>query len=227
MSKLTSEQVCVLIPVYNEAGKIGVVIRRVQEQGFRVLVSDDGSFDETAAIAERLGAKVLRSKKNEGKGASMRKGLEEFLKTDLAAVILMDSDGQHDPADLAAFVGALDTGADLVIGNRMERSEGMSWIRRLINRIMSGVLSALAKQNVPDSQCGYRGLTREAVSGLTLGSDRFEVESEMILEASRRHFKIVSVPIRCIYADETSRIRPAQDTLRFFYYIFRYFKSRT
>ncbi len=227
MLRLTAERVCVLIPAYNEAAKIGAVIRQVQEQGFRVLVSDDGSFDETAVIAESLGANVLRAKKNEGKGASIRKGLREFLKTDLLAVILMDSDGQHDPADLCAFLGALETGADLVIGNRMGRPEGMSRIRRLTNRVMSGVLSRLARQRIPDSQCGYRAMTREAARALALRSDRFEVESEMILEASRLGFKIFSVPVRCIYADETSHIRPAQDTLRFFYFIFRYFKSRT
>ncbi len=227
MPKLMAERVCVLIPAYNEAAKIGAVIRRVQEQGFRVLVSDDGSLDETAVIAERLGANVLRANKNEGKGASMRKGLREFLRTDLLAVILMDSDGQHDPADLRAFLGALETGADLVVGNRMERPEGMSRIRRLTNRVMSGVLSALAKQKVPDSQCGYRAMTREAARKLALHSDRFEVESEMILEASKYGLKILSVPVRCIYADETSRIRPWRDTVRFFYFILRYLKSRT
>ena len=227
MPKLTCDQVCVLIPAYNEATKIGNVIRGIREQGFKVLVSDDGSVDETASIARGLGAQVVRAEKNEGKGASLRKGLREFLKTDLSAIVLMDSDGQHDPADVGRLVDALEKGADLVIGNRMEHPEGMSWIRRLTNRLMSGVLSALAKQNVPDSQCGYRAMTREAARTLALHSDRFEVESEMILEASKRGLKILSVPVRCIYADETSRIRPWRDTVRFFYFILRYLKSQT
>lgn len=215
-----------LIPAYNEAGRIGEVIRRSREQGFKILVSDDGSTDGTAAIAESFGAQVLRADKNEGKGASMRKGLAELLKSDFTAVILMDSDGQHDPADLRAFVGALEAGADLVIGNRMDRPEGMPWIRRVTNRVMSGVLSRLAGQRIPDSQCGYRAMTRETAQVLALRSDRFEVESEMILEASKRNFKILSVPVRCIYADETSRIRPWRDTIRFFCFIFRYLRSR-
>ena len=215
-----------LIPAYNEAVKIGAVIRRAREQGFNVLVSDDGSVDETAAIAENLGAKVVRASKNEGKGASMRKGLAEFLKTDLMAVVFMDSDGQHDPDDLHAFLGALEAGADLVIGNRMERPQDMPWIRRLTNRFMSMVLSGLAGQRIPDRPCGYRAITRETARTLTLRSDRFEVESEMILQVSKRGLKIFSVPVRCIYADETSRIRPWQDTVRFFSFIFRYLRSR-
>lgn len=216
LPKLTPDRVLVLIPAYNEAGKIGTVIGRVKEQRFRVLVSDDGSDDDTAAIAERLGANVLRAKKNEGKGASLRKGLEEFLKTDLAAVILMDSDGQHDPDDLGRFLDVLRSGvADVVIGSRMETPVGMSWIRRLTNRLMSGVLSVLSGQKVSDSQCGYRAMTRRAAQRISIRSDRFEVESEIILEASRHELKIVSIPITCCYGEEQSRIRPLRDTLRF------------
>lgn len=226
LPKLTPDRVLVLIPAYNEAAKIGTVISLVKAQGFPVLVSDDGSVDDTAAISERQGARVVRAEKNEGKGASVRKGLAEFLKSGLEAVVLMDSDGQHDPADLGVFVGALESGADLVLGTRMERPEGMPWLRRVTNRIMSAVLSLFAGQRIPDSQCGYRAMTHDAARQLTLRSDRFEVESEMILEAAKHSLRIVSVPIHCIYADETSRIRPWQDTTRFFSFIFRYLRSR-
>lgn len=189
------------------------------------MVSDDGSTDGTAEVAKALGVKVLRASTNEGKGASLRRGVRHLLSSEFEAIILMDSDGQHHPDDLSAFVGALNAGADLVIGNRMDHPDGMSLIRRFTNRVMSGVLSACAGQRVPDSQCGYRAMTRATARTLSFRSDRFEAESEMILEASRRRLKIASVPVRCIYADEKSRIRPWQDTIRFFYFLIRYLKQ--
>lgn len=222
---MTADKVYVLIPAFNEAHRISAVVRGIQNAGFIPIVSDDGSTDGTAAVAIELGAAVLRSEKNEGKGASVRKGIQHLLRSQFEAVILMDSDGQHHPEDIPKFVRALEAGADLVLGNRMDRPVGMSWIRRLTNRVMSGVLSLLARQEVPDSQCGYRAMTRATAQTLSFRSDRFESESEMILEASRLRMKIVSVPVRCIYGDEESRIRPWHDTVRFFSFLIRYLKQ--
>ena len=221
MASLESHDVIVLIPAYNEAARIAQVVRAVKERGYGALVVDDGSSDPTAAKALAAGALVERRATNGGKGAAIRRGLETFLHLNAKAVILMDSDGQHDPDELPLFLGAL-AGADVVVGNRLDRPDGMSALRCLTNRLMSWTLSRLAGRRIPDTQCGYRALTREAVSRLRLKTDRFEIESEMLLEAAARGLRIVSVPVRSIYAGERSRIRPFGDTLRFFLFLIKY-----
>ena len=115
---------------------------------------------------------------------------------------------------------------DLVIGNRMNNPKGMPFVRRHTNVIMSALISAAAGQKVPDTQCGYRAAKREAIGRLQLESSRFEIESEMILEAARTHSRISSVPVRSVYEGGTSHIHPLRDTVRFFKFLFKYLACR-
>lgn len=219
---LQASDVLVLIPAYNESEKIGSVVRRVIEKGFPALVVDDGSTDGTADELRGLSAQLIVSPVNQGKGASLRKGFESFLRQNLRAVILMDADGQHDPEELGLFLRALgEKGCDFVIGDRLRNPAGMPWIRVVTNRFMSWMISAVAGQKISDSQCGYRAIRREALQKMTLSTARFEIESEMLLQASRLGFKIGSVPVRCIYENEKSRIHPVTDTIRFFKFILK------
>ncbi len=215
--------VCVLIPAYNEEKKIGHVIKAVQQRGFAVIAVDDGSTDKTASAIQNSGAHCVISPVNEGKGAAIRKGFDWVLKSHYQAVIVMDADDQHRPDDLGLFMRALESGgADLVIGNRMHDPKGMSLVRRCTNRVMSWIISSIAGQSIPDTQCGYRALTRRALENMELRTHRFEIESEILLHAGRKGLRIQSVPISSVYQDETSHIRPLRDTLRFFKFIFRF-----
>lgn len=220
--------ILVLIPGYNEEKRIGRVISSVRELGFRVAVVDDGSKDATARVAREAGAEVVSYSPNQGKGYALRTGFGWFLKqSDLSAVVVMDSDGQHEPSDLAFFVEALKQGkADVIVGNRMANPEGMPWLRRVTNKTMSGIISFFAGRQIPDSQCGYRALTREAVSRIKLETNRFEIESEMILEAGRKGLRVSSVPIRSVYRDEVSHINPVKDTARFLRFLVCYLFSK-
>ena len=188
-----------------------------------MLVIDDGSRDGTSSAAQEAGAKVITSLVNRGKGAAIRLGFDWVSKNGFEGVIVMDADGQHDPHELEGFLRALvPTKADLVIGNRMHHPKGMPLIRRVTNHFMSLIVSLFAGRWIPDSQCGYRALTQEALNRMKLKTDRFEIESEMLLEASRRKLKIVSIPVASVYRGETSHIRPVQDTLRFFSFLLRF-----
>ena len=214
----------VLIPAYNAEAEIAEVVKKVRHQNFPVLVVDDGSSDNTAVKVMDLGVPVLVSEKNAGKGAALRNGFEWFLNKDYQAVILMDADGQHDALELDDFLKALnENSADLVIGNRMTEPKGMPWIRRLTNRFLSALLSWFSGWKIPDSQCGYRAIRREALKKMRFTSDHFEIESEMILEAAERGLHIRSVPIRSVYESHSSRIRPLKDTFRFFFFLIRRF----
>ena len=87
---------------------------------------------------------------------------------------------------------------------------------------MSWIVSSLARQPIPDSQCGYRAMRREVLEKIELFTTRFEIESEILLEASRCGYRIGAVPIQCVYAGEKSSIHPLRDTLRFFKFLFSY-----
>lgn len=186
---------------------------------FPVLVVDDGSTDATGDRSRTAGAELLKLRENGGKGAAMRRGFDWFLGRGYKAVVTMDADGQHDPQDLWGFLAALEHGADFVIGNRMGDLRGMSPIRRLTNRFMSGLISRQAGFPIPDTQCGYRAITREALRDMRLTVSRFEIESEMILQAAEMGLNVRSVPVRTIYGTEKSRIRPVRDTIRFFKFL--------
>ncbi|MBI3252884.1 MAG: glycosyltransferase family 2 protein [Candidatus Omnitrophica bacterium] len=220
MAGLTEKDVCVLIPAYNEAENIRRVAKAAEDLGFPVLVVDDASTDGTADRVRDLKAALLISEVNEGKGAALRRGFRWVLERDFKAVILMDADGQHDPEELKNFLLALnESDCDMIIGDRMHRPEKMPAVRRATNLFLSGLISFMARRRVPDSQCGYRALRRAVLERVELSTERFETESEMILEAARRGFRIGSIPIRSVYEGSASQIHPVRDTLRFFRFL--------
>jgi len=216
------KKVCVLIPSYNEAKTIGHLVMELRAKGLPVYVVDDGSSDKTAKMARAEGAVVVKHKKNMGKGASLREGFRHILKRGYEAVIVMDADGQHCVSDIGNFIDRMrQTDADIVIGNRMQDVSSMPLERLHTNRFMSRLISMVAGQHVPDSQSGFRLIKREVLEKIQLKSSNFEIESEMIIKASRAGFKIDSVGIKTIYQGGVSRINPVVDTLRFFRFLIK------
>ncbi len=113
----------------------------------------------------------------------------------------------------------------LILGNRMNDVSSMPRLRRIVNRWMSERISAVCGQEIPDTQCGFRMLHRQLIPELLGGAARFDYETEMLIVASRKGFRIDSVPISTVYSDEVSSIHPIRDTLRFFKLMRRYKKS--
>ncbi|MBI5143833.1 MAG: glycosyltransferase family 2 protein [Candidatus Omnitrophica bacterium] len=207
---------CVLIPSYNEAKTIGGIIKELKRRGLTIYVVDDGSIDDTASIAKAEGAVVVTHEKNKGKGASLREGFLSILESDYDCVLVMDGDNQHALSDIDSFFKKMEeTNADMVIGNRMLDTSSMPHTRLLVNRFMSQVISRIAAQYIPDSQCGFRLIKRSVLQKIRLESSNYEIESEMIVKAAREGFKIESVPTKTVYQDEKSRINPIVDTIRF------------
>lgn len=217
-------KICVLIPSYNCGRTIGSILRDLRSKGLDVVVVDDGSTDDTGRIAKSNGALVLSHNKNMGKGASMREGFKYILKSDYEAVLVMDGDNQHSVEDVDGFMNkARETGADIVIGNRMNDASDMPPVRLWTNRFMSALISRIIGIRVPDSQCGFRMLSRRVLEQIDLESSNYDIESEIIMKASREGFKIESAPIRTVYADEKSSINPVVDGFRFIALLFRVF----
>lgn len=208
---------CVLIPAVDAAETIGALVQRAKAQGLAVVVVDDGSRDRTAAIASAAGALVISHLRNEGKGRALRTGFEHVRRAGYDAVITMDGDGQHDPAELPQLIGAAEhQHAALVLGNRFAGGGAMPLARRLTNRAMSAIISAVIRQRIPDSQCGFRFIRKEVLETVPLRSRLYEIETELLVGAARRRWKIVSMSIRTIYeAGHKSRIQPVRDAARF------------
>ncbi|MCC7517609.1 MAG: glycosyltransferase family 2 protein [Verrucomicrobiae bacterium] len=215
MTELSSTgNAAVAIPARDEAAHLGAIVRGCRALGFEVWVVDDGSDDDTGEIARREGAEVLRHATSLGKGAAIRTALRRFLASKRGALVLMDADGQHDPRFAPEFLRAAAV-ADLVLGNRMGNPGAMPPVRRWTNRAMSLFLSRMCGAAIPDSQCGYRLLSRRFAEAFRPTTSHFELESEMLVQAARFGFKITSVPIPAVYGSSPSHIRPIRDTLRF------------
>lgn len=206
-----------VIPCLNEAARIAEVVRAVRRHVPAVLVIDDGSQDGTREAAERAGAEVLRHEFPRGKGAALQTGWEHARKNGFEWALTLDGDGQHSANDIPAFFAAADeTRAKLVVGNRMEKPDGMPRLRRWVNRWMSRRISRLAGMPLPDSQCGFRLMNLRAWAGMPLDAAHFEIESDVLLNFARRGYPIDFVPIEVIYKSERSKIHPVRDTLRWF-----------
>lgn len=224
---LDRRNVAAVIPAYHEEAHVRGVAERARAQIDHVLVVDDGSTDATAARAREAGAEVIVHPENGGKGEAIKTGLRHWLaRPEVEFILLLDADGQHLPEEIARFfAAAAATEAGLFVGTRMNDLREMPFVRRAVNRYMSHRISRVCGQEVPDTQCGYRMLHRALAPHLLDGTSRFDYETEMLILASRRGFRIASVPISTVYADEKSSIHPVRDTLRFFKLMRRYEKS--
>jgi glycosyltransferase involved in cell wall biosynthesis len=212
--------ICVIIPTYNESKAIASLINQVHKLGLKVIIIDDGSNDDTARIALEAGAEVLRNRANFGKGASLIKGYEFALLQGYESVISMDGDGQHSTDDIEAFIQkAKSSDSGIVTGNRMASTSGMPLIRIATNRFMSWIISLIARQHIPDTQCGFRLLKKEVLQKIDLSTSKYETESEILIKAARLGFKIEFVPVKTIYSGQKSQINPFIDTLRFLRFI--------
>lgn len=204
---------CLIIPAYNESEHIGSVLSRVLSKfgSFfdEIVVVDDGSEDDTSAIAAGYGVVVLRHDRNMGKGMALRTGFSYALERGYELVMTMDGDGQHDPEDIPRFMKRMLRGdVDIVLGARVLDRRRMPIHRRLNNRLVSAVGSWLSGRKVVDFQCGYRLIRAEVLRAVKLETRRYETESELLIKAGRMGFRIASIPIRAIYNGAKSNVRP-------------------
>jgi glycosyltransferase involved in cell wall biosynthesis len=196
-----------VVPAFNEAGRIGAVVRGALVH-LPVLVVDDGSTDATAAEGETAGASLLVQRPNQGKGAALRAGFRWALERGYDAVVTLDGDGQHDPASIPSFLTARTVAGDaLVIGCRDFRQ--MPPARRLANSVGGRAFSWAVGRDIPDNQSGYRLIDRRLMVALLASRETgFAFEVEMITTCIRGGWPMAWVPIRTIYGGEPSHIRP-------------------
>jgi glycosyltransferase involved in cell wall biosynthesis len=194
----------VVIPAYNEATRIAAVIRGAKQYADEVIVVVDGASDGTAGIAAAEGARVIEHAENCGAGAATMTGLLAARRLGFDAAITVDADGQHATADIPRLLEAMkNDNADLVIANRFGRKNSIPRVRRFANYIGNIVTLMATGIYLPDTQCGFKAFSKKALSQIDLKMSGFEFCTEIIREASRWHWKIVSIPSKVVYSEYT------------------------
>ena len=204
-----------LIPAYNAAPFVRDVIRRASAH-VPVIAVNDGSSDATLTELRATNATVIDQQPNKGKGAALQRGFRAALDSGVDAVVQLDADGQHDPDEIPLFVRKFrETRADLIIGER-DYSQ-MPLVRRTSNTIGRRAFSWAIGRYVPDNQSGYRLLSRRLMEAVSVSDERgYEFEMDMIVLCAKRGWRIEGVPIRTIYGEEKSNIKPIQHVVHFF-----------
>jgi glycosyltransferase involved in cell wall biosynthesis len=190
-------RVSFIIPAFNEAATIGEVLDRIADLDLeaQVVVVDDGSTDDTAAIAEARGAEVVRQA-NAGKGAAIRAGAA---RVDGDIVVIQDADMEYDPADVPRLIDPIERGhADVVYGSRLSggRPQRAYLFWHLVgNRFLSLVTGILFNTTLSDMETGYKAFRAEVFRSLRLTEDDFAIEPEITGQVCKRKLRIYELPI--------------------------------
>jgi glycosyltransferase involved in cell wall biosynthesis len=211
-------RVSVVIPCLNEAATIGECVTAaysvMREHGIagEVVVADNGSDDGSGALARAAGAHVVEEPRR-GYGSAYLAG---FAAARGEYIVMIDADLTYDFGEIPRFVHELDTGAELVMGNRMRGVEpgAMSTLSRLGNPVLSGFLNFLFRTPVGDAHCGMRALRRDALPRLALQSTGMEFASEMVIRAARAKLEIRELPISLHPREGESKLSPFRDGWR-------------
>lgn len=198
-------RVFIVVPAYNEAGRLGTVLEDLARTGHQVVVVDDGSSDRTADVAWRHGCYVLRHSFNRGQGAALQTGIAFALREGADVIITFDADGQHQTRDLPALMAPLLTGqCDVVLGNRFLNGESnVPPIRKIVlqlGRLFTWLTSGV---RVGDCHNGYRAFSRKGASILSLKQDRMAHASEIYDQIKDSGLSYVEVPVTIRYTNET------------------------
>ncbi len=214
---LKGKKISVIIPAYNEEDHLPRVLEGIPAFVDEVIVIDDGSLDGTYNVAKAFAEKdtrikAIRLEKNCGKGCGMRAGIRHSTGD---IVVFMDADGQHKPGEIIKLVEPIAKGeADMVIGARRIQEVGKRpWVRRLSNVITTRLIRLKLRTYVYDTQSGFRAYRREFLPEIE--SDRYEVETEMLIKAAKMGARIKEVPVSMIYDPRREGRFSVRDVFRF------------
>ncbi len=222
----------IVLPCLNEEETVGICVTealrilREKEYEGEVIVVDNASDDDSAAVAEKAGAKVIREE-NRGYGNALRRGLKEASGD---VIVLMDADTTYSFDDIPAVISPIIKGEfDMVIGNRFGGMEkgAMSLSHRIGVRFLSAAARLRFGCRVRDFHCGIRAVSGKALTELNLKTCGMEFATEMIGEACVKGLKIGEVPVklkRCDY-DRKTKLRTIRDGFRHLFFIFSFMKG--
>jgi glycosyltransferase involved in cell wall biosynthesis len=215
---MNASDITVVIPAFNEAATIRRVVLEALDQVERVIVVDDGSSDGTSSVLADLNVTVLRHIQNRGKAASLQYGFQHALQLGCKAVITLDGDGQHEPKEIAKLIKkATDNPGYIVIAARLINREATPPLRLFGNKFGDFWVSWACGYPIIDSQSGFRLYPTALLEQTKLADSKersFVFESEILIEAAKKCFYSVRVPIESIYHPDrrASHFRLYRDT---------------
>ena len=197
----------IVIPAFNESQLVAKVLKSLPKRldgvsNIDKILIDDGSTDETAAIASTYKVQIARHVLNRGAGAATKTGLQYARENKYDALITFDADGQHSPEDIPKILHPIITGeSDLVIGSRLKGGQKMPLDRLILNKLANITTLIFFGVLTSDSQSGLKAFSKKAIETINISSDRMEFSSEILLEAKRNHLKIREIPAKAIYTN--------------------------
>lgn len=199
-----------VVPFFNESDFIRYIVSATLNFTDVIIAVDDGSTDNSVEKIRDLGKVfIIKNEKNCGKGYSLRRGFEKALELNAEYVVTLDADGQHKPEIIPLLLEKI-SDCDIVIGNRMKDVKNMPLQRILSNKITSYLLSKKLGVTILDSQCGFRIYRSKVLENVSTIFNGFEAESEILVQAARKNFKIEFVDIPTIYENQKSKMKPWQ-----------------
>jgi glycosyltransferase involved in cell wall biosynthesis len=193
-------------------------------------VYDDGSTDNTYEAATSAGATVIRNPENKGYGVAIRSLFQAAKEQDADIMVTLDSDGQHDPYQIAQVIEPLKHGFDIVIGSRFLKGDGNEKVPRYRSfgiKTITKITQAASYHGLTDSQSGFRAYNRNALSKINLFEDGMAVSTEILLRASEKKLPITEVPITINYdVKDTSTHNPISHGIGVLYSVFQFVSLR-
>lgn len=215
-----AKSLSIVIPAKNEAATIATVVTAARDEfpHAEVIVVDDGSSDDTGALAGDAGATVIRHPESLGNGASVKTGARNASGEILA---FMDGDGQHDPRELGALLRKLDDGYLMVVGARDSGSHANVG-RQFANGIYNEIASLLSGRRIPDLTSGFRAVRADLFKQfLYLLPNGFSYPTTITMAFLRSGYPVCFSPIKAAERAGKSHIRPIRDGVRFLVIIFK------
>lgn len=187
------------MPAYNEERSIAMMVHGCKKYVDTVVVVDDGSSDSTAETAESAGAYVIRHNMNGGYGAALRTCFETARTLDADKMVIIDSDGQHDPEEIPKLLRPLGKGVDLVIGSRLCTGKNIPAYRKVGMKVLDIATNAVGGINVTDTQSGFRAYGKRAIDCIYIDGDGMSAGSEILFQAKDNKLLVKEVEIHCRY----------------------------
>jgi glycosyltransferase involved in cell wall biosynthesis len=214
-------RIIVVMPAYNAARTLRMTYAALPHDVVdRVILVDDGSSDETIAVARELGLTLFIHGRNYGYGANQKTCYREALKAGADVVAMVHPDYQYDPSLLPTLVAPIASGeADVTLGSRLMGmppvAQGMPWWKYLANRALTGMENAVFGLRLSEYHTGYRAYSRATLEALNfeMNSDRFIFDQEIVAQAVAIGLRIAEVPVPTRYFPEASSASFAQSTL--------------
>jgi glycosyltransferase involved in cell wall biosynthesis len=206
---------CAVIPFYNEINNLRRVVVKSLNFVDYVIAVNDGSNDNCEREIENIkNVELINLQLNSGKGSALKIGFERAISLKFKKIITLDADLQHDPELVPKILDELEN-HEIVIGNRLNNLKGMPFHRRISNILTSFLLSLKTGQKILDSQCGFRGYNSIVLQSIKTSYAGFEAESEILVLAAKKGFKIGFVEIPTKYTGGKSKMRPIKTILGF------------